>query len=120
MAIPRLESGPENSRRGGGEMAVSECLLAALNLRREIIFNLRLGARVPALRLGGQKITLARLIIGNRTLKTVQRLGPKFHAFQILVQALDGLGEIASDLVFRRFRHVIQPYAQSTRFCSRG
>ena len=57
VAIPRLESGPENSRRGGGEMAVSEGPLAALNLRREMIFNLRLGPRVPALRPGRQKIT---------------------------------------------------------------
>jgi hypothetical protein len=107
VAIPRLESGPENSRRGGGEMAVSEGLLAALNLRREMIFNLRLGARIPALRPGRQKITLGRLIIGNRALEAIQRRSPKFHAFQILVQALDGLGEVANDLVFRRFRHVI-------------
>jgi hypothetical protein len=28
------------------------------------------------------------------------------------VQALDGLGEVANDLVFRRFRHDIGPYAQ--------
>ena len=107
MAILGRESGPENSRRGGGEMAVSEGPLAALNLRREMIFNLRLGPRVPALRPGRQKITLDRLIIGNRTLETVQRRSPKFHAFQILVQALNGLGEVANDLVFRRFRHVI-------------
>ena len=109
VAIPRLESGLNNSRRGGGEMAVSGCLLAALNPRPETIFNLRLRAHVPALRPGRQKITLARLIIGNWTLKTVQRRGPKFHTIQILVQALNGLGEIANDLVFRRFRHVIGP-----------
>ena len=109
VAILGLESGPENSRRGGDKMTVSGCLLAAINPGLDTICNLRLGARVPTLGPTGQKITLARLIIGNRTLKTVQRLGPKFHAFQILVQALDGLSEIANDLVFRRFRHVIWP-----------
>jgi hypothetical protein len=109
VAIPGLESVPENSRRGGGKMTVSGCLLAAINLSPEAIFDLRLDRSVPALRPGGQKITLARLIIGDRTLKAVQRRSPKFHAIQILVQALNGLGEIANDLVFRRFRHVIGP-----------
>ena len=107
MAIPRLESGLENSRLGGGKMAVSGGLSAAINLRRETIFDRRLRKCLPALRPARQQITLARLIIGNRTLKTVERLGPKFHAIQILVQALDGLGEVANDLVFRRFRHGI-------------
>jgi hypothetical protein len=53
MAILRLESGPQNSCRGGGEMAVSECLLAAINLRPETILYLRLHAGVPALRPAG-------------------------------------------------------------------
>jgi hypothetical protein len=88
-------------------MTVSRCLLAPINLGPDTIGNSQLCGRVPALRPGGQKITLARLIIRNRTLKTVQRLSPKFHAIQILVQALDRLGEVANDLVFRRFRHVI-------------
>jgi hypothetical protein len=107
VATPRLESRRENSRLGGGKMTVSGCLLAAINLCPEAIFDLRLNRSVPASRPGGQKIMLARLIIRNRTLKTVQRLSPKFHTIQILVQALDGLGEVANDLVFRRFRHVI-------------
>jgi hypothetical protein len=118
MAIPRRESGLKNSRRGGGERAVPGCLLAAMNQRPETVFNWRLRGHIPALRSAWQTITIARLIIGNRTLKAVQRRSPKFHAIQILVQALNGLGEIANDLVFRRFRHVIGPYAQSTRFCS--
>jgi hypothetical protein len=118
MAIPRRESGLKNSPRGGGERAVPECLLAAMNRRPETVFNWRLRGHIPALRPAWQTITIARLIIGNRTLKAVQRRSPKFHAIQILVQALNGLGEIANDLVFRRFRHVIGPYAQSTRFCS--
>jgi hypothetical protein len=84
--------------------------LVTMNLRPKAIFDLRLNRSVPALWPGWQKITLARLIVRNRTLKTVQRLSPKFHAIQILVQALDGLGEIANDLVFRRFRHGIGPY----------
>jgi hypothetical protein len=109
VAILGLESGPENSRRGGGKMAVSDGLLAAINLAPDTIRNLQLCGHVPALRSGGQKITLARLIIRNRTLKAVQRRGPKFHAIQILVQALDGLGEVANDLIFRRFRHDIAP-----------
>jgi hypothetical protein len=109
VAILRLKSGLKKSRPGGGEMAVSGCLLAAMNPRPETVFNRRLRAHVPALRPGWQKITLARLIIGNRTLKTVQRRSPKFHAIQILVQAFNSLGEIARDLVFRRFRHVIGP-----------
>jgi len=107
VAILGLESRPENSRCGGGKMTVSGGLLAAINLGLDTIRNLQLYRRVPTLRSSGQKITLARLIIRNRTLKTVQRFGPKFHAIQILVQALDGLGEVANDLVFRRFRHVI-------------
>jgi hypothetical protein len=32
VAIPGLESGLKNSRRGGGEMAVLGCLSAAINL----------------------------------------------------------------------------------------
>ena len=120
MAIPRRESGLKNSRRGGGEMAVPGCLLAPINLGPDTIRNLQLCGHVPALRPAWQTITIARLIIGNRTLKAVQRRSPKFHAIEILVQALDGLGEIANDLVFRRFRHVIGPYAQSTRFYSQG
>jgi hypothetical protein len=111
VAILGLESGLENSRLGGGEMALSGCLLAEMNRRLEAHFNLQLRGRVPALRPARQKITLARLIIGNRMLKTVQRGGPKFHALQILVQALYGLGEIANDLIFRRFRHDTGPYA---------
>src|SRR5580700_10966658 len=109
VAILRLESSLENSRCGGGKMAVSGCLLAAINLCPEAIFDLRLDRSIPALRPGGQKITLARLIIWNRPLKAVQSRGPKFHAIQILVQALDGLGEVANDLIFRRFRHDIAP-----------
>jgi len=112
VAILGLESRPENSRCGGGKMAVLGCLLAAINLGFDAICNLQLRAAIPALWPGGQKITLARLIIGDRMLKAVQRFGPKFHAIQILVQALDGLGEVANDLVFRRFRHGIGPYAQ--------
>ena len=112
MAILGLESRPENSRCGGGKITVSGCLLAPINPGPDTIGNSQLGGRVPTLRSSGQKITFARLIIGNRTLKTVQRFGPKFHPLQILVQALDGLGEVANDLVFRRFRHVITPYAQ--------
>jgi hypothetical protein len=114
MAIPGLESGPENSARDGGKMTVSGCLSAAMNLRLGAILNLRLRAGVPTLAVGRQKVSLARLIIGNRPLKTVQRGGPKFHAFQILVQALKGFGKIAHDLVFRQFRHEIGPYLQST------
>jgi hypothetical protein len=41
VAIPGLESGLKNSRRGGGEMAVSGCLSAAINLPPETIFNMR-------------------------------------------------------------------------------
>jgi hypothetical protein len=41
VAIPRRESGLKKSRLGGGEMAVLECLLAAMNLRLETICNLR-------------------------------------------------------------------------------
>jgi len=40
VAILGLESGPENSRCGGGKMAVSGCLLAAINLCPEAIFDL--------------------------------------------------------------------------------
>ena len=118
MAIPRRESGRKNSRRGGGERVVPGCLWAAMKRRPETAFNWRLRRHVPALRPAWQTITIARLIIGNRTLKAVQRRSPKFHTIQILVQALNGLGEIANDLVFRRFRHFIGPYVQSTRFCS--
>ena len=143
MTILGLESSPENSHRGGGEMALSGCLLTTINFRPKQFQYLRssilvehdlfgpsfarrsglreggkpastfpdhaLGARVPALRPGGQKITLARLIIGNRTLKAVQRGCPKFHTIQILVQALKRFGEIANDLICRRFRHGIGP-----------
>ena len=109
-AILGRESGPENSRRGGGKMTVSwGVFLAAINLCLGTGVKSRSRAGVSALRPTGQQITLARLVLRNRTLKTVQRLGPKFHAFQILVQALDSLGEIANDLVFCRFRHVIWP-----------
>jgi hypothetical protein len=107
VAILGLESRPEKSRCGGGTMAVSGRLLAPMNLGPDTIRNLQSCGRVPALRPGGQKITLARLIIRNRTLKTIQRLSPEFHTIQILVQTLEGFGEVANDLVFRRFRHVI-------------
>jgi hypothetical protein len=40
VAILGLESGPENSRCGGGKMAVSGCLLTAINLCPEAIFDL--------------------------------------------------------------------------------
>jgi hypothetical protein len=112
VAILGLESRPEKSRCDAGTMAVSGCLLAPINLGPDTIRNLQLCGRVPTLRSGGQKITLARLIIRNRTLKTIQRLSPEFHAIQILVQALESLGEVANDLVFRRFRHGIGLYAQ--------
>jgi hypothetical protein len=46
VAILRLESGLKNSRLGGGEMVVSGCLLAAMNLRPETIFNLRPSASI--------------------------------------------------------------------------
>jgi hypothetical protein len=112
VAILGLESRPENSRLGGGKTMVPGGLLAPINLGPDTIGNLQLCGRVPALWPGGQKIALARLIIGNRALKTVQRLSPEFHTIQILVQALEGFGEVANDLVFRRFRHGIGPYAQ--------
>jgi hypothetical protein len=37
VAIPRRESGLKKSRLGGGEMAVSGCLLAAMNLRENYL-----------------------------------------------------------------------------------
>jgi hypothetical protein len=39
VAILGRESGLKNSRRGSDEMAVSGCLLAAINLRRDIVCN---------------------------------------------------------------------------------
>jgi hypothetical protein len=41
VAIPGRESGLKKSRLGGAEMAVLECLLAAMNLRLETMCNLR-------------------------------------------------------------------------------
>src|SRR5580700_183495 len=124
VAVLGLESGPENSRLGSGENGAARYHPPrSIGARRHWKFalsrvrNLRLRAGVPTLATGRQKITLAWLIIGNRPLKTVQRRGPKFHAIQILVQSLNRFGEIANDLVFRRFRHGIGPYAQSTHFC---
>jgi hypothetical protein len=46
VAVPGRESGLKKSRLGGGEMAVSECLLAAMNLRPKTICNLRSGASI--------------------------------------------------------------------------
>ena len=58
-----------------------------------------------------QQMLFAGRVFGNRTLKTVQRRGPKFHAIQIFVQALKRLDEIANDLAFRLFWHC--PWALS-------
>jgi hypothetical protein len=109
VTIPRLESEPENSRLGSCKMTVSGMPLDGANLRPETIFYLRLCADVRVLSPGRQKVTLARLIIGNRSLEAAQRGRPKFHAIQVLVQALKRFGEIAYDLVFRRFRHDLGP-----------
>jgi hypothetical protein len=46
VANLRLESGLKKSRLGGGEMAVPECLLAAMILRPETICNLRPSASI--------------------------------------------------------------------------
>src|ERR1700689_4750809 len=60
VAILGRESRPENSRRGGDEMTVPDCLLAATNLCLGTGVKSRSRAGVSALRPTGQQITLAR------------------------------------------------------------
>ena len=63
------------------------------------------GASPPWRLIGRQQMLFARLVIGHRMLKAAQRRSPKFHAIQILVQALEGFDQIANDHIFGRFRH---------------
>jgi hypothetical protein len=44
-----------------------------------------------------QQIVVARPVFGCRTLKRPKRRRPQFHAIQIIVQAVEGLDQIADD-----------------------
>src|SRR5262249_4340007 len=48
---------------------------------------------------------IARVVIRNRTLKTLECRGPKFHAIQIAAQALKRFDQVSHDHICCRFRH---------------
>jgi hypothetical protein len=47
----------------------------------------------------------ARVVIGDRTLKTVKGRRPEFHPIQIIAQALKRLDQISHNRICSRFRH---------------
>ena len=50
---------------------------------------------------------IARVVIRNRTLKTLECRGPKFHAIQIAAQALKCFDQVSHDHICCRFRHAM-------------
>jgi hypothetical protein len=48
---------------------------------------------------------VAWVVIRDRTLKTVERRSPKFHAIQIAAQALQRFDQVSYDRICCRFRH---------------
>jgi hypothetical protein len=48
---------------------------------------------------------VAWVVIRDRTLETVERRRPKFHAIQIVAQALQRFDQVSHDRICSRFRH---------------